>query len=389
MKRYFFIITIGSLLVFTAAFAKDYPYSTDPQTPCAVQGDQRAVLKDGKEWCVPPGSYANSSGGACRESFVPVVVIPATFGQTDTWCIPDSTTQQSGNIKQVQCPSQSNPKYDDKGNVLYCLKSIPASDTTCPTSDRVYVQGTLEGCKVAPLSITREGGTQTPIQVNEYKATYAIPCAPIFGGSCPDQNSASQGLPNFVVRLYQFGLMTAGLLAFSMIIYAGFIRIFSRGNPSKIADSNDQITQAIIGLLILFGAYLILNTINPNLVSLRNPETAQIDTNKIIQDSQQSVFAPDSGSQQNITDTQVEQINGCKLAAGAQIGIQTNISINGLTPQNVTASRCLQCFPDFVKNSDGKCECKAGFEPNDKGTACLPKTVLQPGPLDINTQSAF
>ncbi|MGC9046738.1 MAG: hypothetical protein ACP5IC_01290, partial [Minisyncoccia bacterium] len=54
-----------------------------------------------------------------------------------------------------------------------------------------------------------------------------------------------------------------------VIVYAGILRIFSSGNPKKIQESNSYITGAIFGLLLLFGAAILFNTINPRISSMQ------------------------------------------------------------------------------------------------------------------------
>ena len=43
----------------------------------------------------------------------------------------------------------------------------------------------------------------------------------------------------------------------------------SRGNPSTISDAKDKIFKALLGIVIIFSSYLILNTINPDFVNLK------------------------------------------------------------------------------------------------------------------------
>ena len=83
-----------------------------------------------------------------------------------------------------------------------------------------------------------------------------------------DAQPSSAGPAGWVANLYQFSLMAAGILGFGAIVYAGFRYTLQAGNPSAQGDAKDQITQALLGLLLLLGAYLILNTINPNLTKL-------------------------------------------------------------------------------------------------------------------------
>ncbi|GEM_PF-844060 len=81
----------------------------------------------------------------------------------------------------------------------------------------------------------------------------------------------------FVSNLYQFGLMIGGLLAFGMIVYAGLRHTLAAGNPSSQSDARDQILQALLGLLLLFGAFIVLNTINPNLTNLSLPKLGGVE----------------------------------------------------------------------------------------------------------------
>jgi hypothetical protein len=89
---------------------------------------------------------------------------------------------------------------------------------------------------------------------------------------------ASSGPIGAIGNFYQFALMIAGLLAFGSIIWAGIQYAMSSGNPGKQGDARDQITQAFLGILLLVGAYLILNVINPDLTVLKLPTLESLKT---------------------------------------------------------------------------------------------------------------
>ena len=76
-------------------------------------------------------------------------------------------------------------------------------------------------------------------------------------------------LPDYIVAIYNFALMIIGIICFGALLYGGFRYLISAGNPTVMADARDQIFSAILGLIILFSSYLILTTINPELVILR------------------------------------------------------------------------------------------------------------------------
>jgi hypothetical protein len=78
-------------------------------------------------------------------------------------------------------------------------------------------------------------------------------------------------LPDYIMAIFNFSLMIIGIVVFGALIYGGFRYLTSAGNPSAMADAKDQIFSALLGLIILFSAWLILNTINPELVILGQP----------------------------------------------------------------------------------------------------------------------
>jgi len=59
----------------------------------------------------------------------------------------------------------------------------------------------------------------------------------------------------------------AGILAFAMIVFAGFQYLTSGGNTAQQKDAQERIMNAIIGLALLFAFYIILHTINPNILN--------------------------------------------------------------------------------------------------------------------------
>ena len=87
-----------------------------------------------------------------------------------------------------------------------------------------------------------------------------------------------------VANFYEFALAIGGLLAFGAIIFGAIKWTVSAGNPSQISDAKQWITDALLGLLLLVGAYLILNVINPCLTDLRLPKLEQIAKNPALED---------------------------------------------------------------------------------------------------------
>lgn len=85
----------------------------------------------------------------------------------------------------------------------------------------------------------------------------------------PGRQPASAGPAGFVANFYEFSLLISGVLAFGAIVYGGIKYVAAAGNPSGQSDGKEWVKSALLGLLLLGGAYLILRTINPELVSLK------------------------------------------------------------------------------------------------------------------------
>jgi len=100
---------------------------------------------------------------------------------------------------------------------------------------------------------------------------YEFPCTPTADGTCPTSEETATSPAAYIARFYQFALMIAGMLAFGMLIFGGIKYTVSRGNTAQIADAKDIIYQALWGVALILGAYLILYTIDPKLVNLTDP----------------------------------------------------------------------------------------------------------------------
>ncbi|MCR4328762.1 MAG: hypothetical protein NUV53_04640 [Patescibacteria group bacterium] len=89
----------------------------------------------------------------------------------------------------------------------------------------------------------------------------------------PGTNPTASNPAGFVANFYQFSLMLGGLLAFGAIVYGAITYTISAGNPEMQRDGKDRITQALIGLALLMGAVLIINFINPDIITHPNRTT--------------------------------------------------------------------------------------------------------------------
>ncbi len=80
--------------------------------------------------------------------------------------------------------------------------------------------------------------------------------------------SVKTPLPTFLKYIYNLSLLLSGLLCFVLAIWGGVQYLTSASRPGKMADAKEQITMAFVGMAIVFGSYIIINTINPELTKL-------------------------------------------------------------------------------------------------------------------------
>lgn len=85
--------------------------------------------------------------------------------------------------------------------------------------------------------------------------TFALPCV-----------GEGVNLGQCISGIYTWSLTVVGIVAFVQILWAGWMWLTAFGNTSVAGAARSKITNAILGIILLFSSYLILKTINPDLV---------------------------------------------------------------------------------------------------------------------------
>lgn len=141
------------------------------------------------------------------------------------------------------------------GLSLGTLPTLPAHavvGAACPTGQNAECGDPLQVCRQnVCVSLENEPLGQIPVPTPEGGAAQPGP-----------------GIANFVRYVYLFGLSFIGVVAMVSIFYGGLKYFFSVAGGAK-ENAKDILQNALLGLALALGAYLILNTINPALVSFR------------------------------------------------------------------------------------------------------------------------
>lgn len=253
------------------------------------------------------------------------------------------------------CPDKGYNLAQDTSSNDVCLLDFRGS---LPCSEQYPVQEKDQlGKDICVKSETIQTEISVGQKISEYKLSIKIPCAEgIGGGTCPD---AQTGIAEYVARIYQFGLMIVGLLALGGLVYGALKYVLSAGNIGTQQDAKDQMLAAIYGLLILLGAFLILYTINPELVKLTNPGAAKI----IAVPPAGSTTGGTPGTQQNVLTPGAEQTQNQpagQLPASPTANPSTQTGcINNSNQYRVVINgkdywACYGCNNQY-NNIDGKC----------------------------------
>ncbi|MCD6232973.1 hypothetical protein J7J81_01135 [bacterium] len=81
--------------------------------------------------------------------------------------------------------------------------------------------------------------------------------------------TATSTAPQYIKYIFNFSLIIGAIIAFGALVYAGFIFLTSTGKPALLNEAKDRIFSAVLGLAILLGSFVILNTVNPRLTVLK------------------------------------------------------------------------------------------------------------------------
>ena len=76
-------------------------------------------------------------------------------------------------------------------------------------------------------------------------------------------------LGEYITWIYNYALKVAGILAAIVLMAGGVLWLISSGDASKIKQASDLIIGAVTGLVILLSSYVLLITVNPELVKFR------------------------------------------------------------------------------------------------------------------------
>jgi hypothetical protein len=99
-------------------------------------------------------------------------------------------------------------------------------------------------------------------------------CYPSIGGFQP--KVVEMAIPSYINYIFRFAVAIIGFIILGALIYSGVSYFFSFGNPQKLIDAKEGIVAAFVGGTILLAAFIIFNSINPQLTVLETPSISSL-----------------------------------------------------------------------------------------------------------------
>lgn len=113
------------------------------------------------------------------------------------------------------------------------------------------------------------------------------PCRSALGGHCLNISAAAVipgakflgdtgNTGGLIANLYTFGMGLVGVSALIMLVLGGVIYTTAGDSQSRVNQARSMIGNAVFGLILALVSYLILYTINPDIVTRGFPEPKEI-----------------------------------------------------------------------------------------------------------------
>jgi hypothetical protein len=121
---------------------------------------------------------------------------------------------------------------------------------------------------------------RTPASAQESPQPEIVIQVPIPGVTFPCSNQTGkqcvESFGEYINGFYKYFAGAMGVIAAMMVMWGGIKWLTAGGNSSRVKDAKDTVYSAMIALLLTFGSYILLYSINPEIVKLRLPTVNRV-----------------------------------------------------------------------------------------------------------------
>lgn len=208
---------------------------------------------------------------------------------SDEYPLLTSTTHQASNFYGAPNSMQYNPATgtyamaveDNNGGTTFI--EFFGDGTILEIREIISPQGTGNfnpslGSTGSGFTSYTSSGYSTP-RIVTYNSPYRGNPTPVNIGPGPSitENLDTTSLAQFLSRIYLYAIAIAGMLAVVMSVFGGYLVMSARGNGAQATRGREYIYSSLVGLVLLLAAFLILNTLNPDLTQLDVPSLRNLE----------------------------------------------------------------------------------------------------------------
>lgn len=165
-----------------------------------------------------------------------------------------STECQSLSKTFVSCTTDASDPSSPSGNLL-CWSADDCAAVNTATFNGKTLTGTWGADQPPECLPNQHYCYPTPQDID-----LAVAIGPI---------TTVKDIGSYINAFYTYALGAAALIAIVMIMIGGVQYILGAANPEMVGQAKSRMTNAVVGLILILGAYVILNTVNPYLVKFK------------------------------------------------------------------------------------------------------------------------
>lgn len=109
-------------------------------------------------------------------------------------------------------------------------------------------------------------GPSNPIDITPQ---VGIPDSNFVAGQPVRIQESTTTLANYIIAIFKYSTGVIGIIAAIVLMMAGIIWLTAAGNQEQIGSARKMIGGGLMGLVLTFGAFIILSMVNTNLVNLK------------------------------------------------------------------------------------------------------------------------
>lgn len=158
-------------------------------------------------------------------------------------------------------------------------------------------------------------------------------------------SSSTQTIGEYIKQIYKYAIGVVGIVAVVVMMIGGVLWMTAGGNPSQVGSAQQYITGALTGLVLVMFSYVILKTVNPDLVSFRVSTIKEIEVADPLAELKESCCMNDMECGQGAVCYKGVPTPQCKEGEGICQAVKLKNENETCDPTN---DHLIQCQPPFT-----------------------------------------